>query len=419
MRTVAYSQVLQKFCELGGQTYSTAPTEMLLRYRGFIDGRFSNAWESEWWPDLKVLEKRHLRPIYRSSAAYLTGDEIWWPQENKYYQALTATTGNAPTDSSGVVAEAYWATCGTSPSGGEWSSATSYVVGNTVSYEPTQSTYQCIVANSNTAPDSASGYTKWGQLRSFDRLLPEAQTESALSVSALTSTATAFTVTTAVNHDLERDDLVTLAGATPATYNGRWTVATVTSPKIFTIASTLNPGASSGTITATPYRRPLGDVQNVFDRNVRNLAYRTEYSKRLVNGGLQLTDATPGTFWLEQRVRRSVLTGDAYSATATYTGGSDQIQFTIGSTINFYNCLADTSAAQSPTTHPGKWELVTIPYIFLNYLTWGSYADALRMDGQSDKARVADAEAEGWLAHETQKLYGQQGQTERLKVQTY
>ena len=417
MKTVNYNQVLQKLSEMMGMTYSSLPSELALRYRGFIDGRLCSAWESEWWPDLKRTERRHLRRTYRAATAYVLGDEVWWPQENSYYQALKSGSGTAPTDADGNVTTSMWCAVTTNPSGDAYSATTAYTAGVQVWYEATQSYYQCISAVTGTAPDAASGPTYWGEIRPFNRRLAEQQTEDALSVSSITSTSALFTVTTAVNHGLAVGDQVVISGASPATYLGRWTVGAATGPKTFTATSTLNPGSASGSITCTPYLRPLGDVYSLYDTDPRNTTRWTEIGFRNLTDGIQVNDL-PGTFWLEHRLRRPILVGSDYDSAATYAV-DDQILFTTGSTENFYTCLVATSAGQSPTTHPGKWDLCSLPYIFFNYLVWGSYADALRMDGQQDKAAVADRQAEAWLNQETNKLYGQQAQYDRLRVSTY
>jgi hypothetical protein len=71
-------------------------------------------------------------------------------------------------------------------------------------------------------------------------------------ISSITSTATVWTVTTATPHGFAAAGNVYMSGNTPAAYNGTFTVATVPNSTTFTINNTTNPGAAS-----TP-----GNVQN-------------------------------------------------------------------------------------------------------------------------------------------------------------
>ena len=63
-------------------------------------------------------------------------------------------------------------------------------------------------------------------------------------ITAITSTPTTFSVT-AINHGLTAGDTVTIIGATPAGYNGSWTVASSTTDT-FVVNSAANLGAGKG-----------------------------------------------------------------------------------------------------------------------------------------------------------------------------
>ena len=73
----------------------------------------------------------------------------------------------------------------------------------------------------------------------------------------------------------------------------------------------------------------------------------------------------------------------------------------------------------SPVSLPASWDLVSIPYIFADYLIRGTYADYLRHNGELDRARVAEADARDVLDHELLKLHTQQGQTTQIDVASY
>lgn len=71
---------------------------------------------------------------------------------------------------------------------------------------------------------------------------------------------------------------------------------------------------------------------------------------------------------------------------------SDQIYFTDG---NFYQCVTAAVAGESPTTAPTKWRTITLPSKWRWALARLTYAHLLMLDGQTDKASVASAQAYG------------------------
>ncbi len=68
-------------------------------------------------------------------------------------------------------------------------------------------------------------------------------------ITSITSSATAWTVTTANPHGFVAGNGVYIAGTSPAVYSGTFTVGTVIDANNFTIANTSNPGPASGTMT--------------------------------------------------------------------------------------------------------------------------------------------------------------------------
>lgn len=102
--------------------------------------------------------------------------------------------------------------------------------------------------------------------------------------------------------------------------------------------------------------------------------------------------------YLYYRKAYKYFTGSVYSSATTYVVGA-QIYYTIttaGSaygTSDYYACLVNTTAAQSPETTPASWEKIKLPEIFYSYLVWQTYGDWLQQDGQADKASGAYAMA--------------------------
>ena len=174
---------------------------------------------------------------------------------------------------------------------------------------------------------------------------------------------------------------------------------------------------SSGDVETAPWPTDAGEVFNVFNKNPRKSTLAAAQSWSIYDDGtntyVQLRDdATP--VWLEYRIKRPNLTGDTWSSSSTYTLG-DQVYFN----GNLYDANTSIGAAESPSTHASKWDLVKIPKIFQAYLIRGVYADYLRATGNNELAAPADQNAEAVLMMESDKLYRQQGQTRKLDVQTY
>jgi hypothetical protein len=112
-------------------------------------------------------------------------------------------------------------------------------------------------------------------------------------------------------------------------------------------------------------------------------------------------------------------TAPDYDATLTYAI-DDQILFEDSDGVtNFWKCVVATSAGQSPDTNPDSWELLEIPEVFFNYAVYSSYADWLRMDGQTDKAASADALAQRKQDEESDKQERQQGWVQDMTVSTH
>lgn len=52
---------------------------------------------------------------------------------------------------------------------------------------------------------------------------------------------------------------------------------------------------------------------------------------------------------------------------------------------DWYECVEDTAAGESPATHPSKWRIMDIPAQFERYLCQAAYEKILPGEGQSDR----------------------------------
>lgn len=137
------------------------------------------------------------------------------------------------------------------------------------------------------------------------------------------------------------------------------------------------------------------------------------------------------TVWVEYRLPKPNLYGDAYNAASAYASGG-QIFFNIGSANgsyqptattlssgNFYTANQSTSAGQTPLTHASKWDIVQLPYFLGEYLVRGVFADYLRTGNLPQSAAAAEADAEVAKQQAIDRVLRAQGQVRRMDVLTY
>ena len=97
-KTVTYTYVLQKACELTGRVYPPT-TEEASFFRTFIGTALRQAWESWDWPEQVVVQQEFFAPTFSLATTYSAGDFVYWPTTEKYYQFIygTPTAGQPPT----------------------------------------------------------------------------------------------------------------------------------------------------------------------------------------------------------------------------------------------------------------------------------------------------------------------------------
>lgn len=188
-------------------------------------------------------------------------------------------------------------------------------------------------------------------------------------------------------------------------------------------------------ITEVPYFVPTaaaGEVLSVFNKNPQQTTKALSVGYELYDNGTELRVVIGQKLlesgWYRYRIKFTPLSGDPYSATTVYYTGS-QVYFDSGSNTgaimpvigrphsgNFYNCLSDTNAGENPTTHPAKWQKVSVPYIFGPYMAWSAAADWMVSEGNVEAAAVLEQKANGILDLELDKMLRQQGQFDKLNM---
>lgn len=108
-----------------------------------------------------------------------------------------------------------------------------------------------------------------------------------------------------------------------------------------------------------------------------------------------------------------------YSSSTSYAVG-DQVYFTYSNGYkDFWQCVGTTNAGESPETTPAKWYLLQVPYMFLDYVVYASYADWLIVEGQAGKALAMKGVAEELLTKELERQELQMGVTMPTRYATH
>ena len=172
MRTVTYDYVLQRACELTGRVFSTLTTEEANFFRTFISMSLRSAWECFDWPEQTVYQQEFFAADYDSATTYSQGSVVYFKTEQKYYQYVGASgSGNPPTINGpgGTVNAQFWSEAlpDYGNNSGNWSSTSTYSIGDIVLYPVTQKHYALYgTAAAGTVPTNTS---YWGLLTKFLR----------------------------------------------------------------------------------------------------------------------------------------------------------------------------------------------------------------------------------------------------------
>jgi len=183
---------------------------------------------------------------------------------------------------------------------------------------------------------------------------------------------------------------------------------------------------TTDSVSSIAYPTDAGEVLEVYDKNPRKTTLRSGVDFILyddgtdsdTNSGKTITVfTTTSPLYVEYRIARPELKGDAYASTTIYL---DDAQVYYSTTGHFYTRKNQSGSETGvvPTT-TADWDKVLMPKIFENYLIRGIYADYLRANGQSDIAAAEDRNAEGIITLEADKVYRQQGQVRRTSVLGY
>lgn len=172
MRTLSFATIVAGALDMVGQVQADLSADQFASLVRKINRRVAKAARYDRWPEWVLCEPRLYRGEYAAGTTYAaptvtTAAEIFYRASNKYFQALRATTGNAPaTLASGVYETntAYWAECAPGYEGDDWADAVAYAVGAVVRNPVNGRYYACHTAH--TSATTLDG-TKFGVLTPF------------------------------------------------------------------------------------------------------------------------------------------------------------------------------------------------------------------------------------------------------------
>ena len=165
-------------------------------------------------------------------------------------------------------------------------------------------------------------------------------------------------------------------------------------------------------------------VLNVWSNDPGGTFLQRNVPYNITPNGVELIGPSgSGYYYLYYRPQRPLFTGAAWSSSSTYSVGQT-IQFTSAGALtsgqtNYYTCTASTTAGQSPDTTAASWSMTTIPYVFLEYIIYNSYADWLQTEGQTGKAQAMYQYAQSCMDDENDRQERQMGVVQPWRVSTH
>lgn len=186
MRRTAYSNLRSQAALVCGLDPDNLPLKDAATLLAGINEGLQAGWEKWWFPEWTPVEQRQFRANYASATAYTAptlaaATEVFYPLVQGYFQALKATTGNAPTNASGVTDTSRWYPCAADYNAPDWAASTAYTAGSTAGIEPSLVRhpdngrfYACITGHTSS---SSFDDTKFAVLTPFTRDIDYEQAE--------------------------------------------------------------------------------------------------------------------------------------------------------------------------------------------------------------------------------------------------
>lgn len=160
-------------------------------------------------------------------------------------------------------------------------------------------------------------------------------------------------------------------------------------------------------------RTEIGEAISVTALNPTTNDYPAPIPFTISVNGVQLpAGGTPNTVWLRFRQAPNRFTSAPWTA-QSYTAGDRVFSRTTG---ECYMARVNALAGNVPGTS-NVWTRIEFPSVFSGYVVQAAYADALREQGQNDRARAEMALAQEYLTDAMASVVVIQGQIGRFSIE--
>lgn len=323
--------------------------------RSYVQLALTEYWTRYAWPEVCITERRLLRQVYASGSTYAAGAEVWFWGTRSYYQALRAVTAG---QAPATLNAGTWTVNLT-----YWAEASEAVADEVSDATSVEGDWEAAVA-----------YVQGDVVRSY-----------------------------VDGNFYQLHDTLSSTGEEPSANLSVWGLRTD-----FVRSLSLEQSGETG----------IYGVRKVWDCDptVIDAGQEAGHAVRFtVTNDAVIWRGAVDIGWVEFWRELPLFDGDDWSATATYAVG-DQIYFTDG---DFWECLAVTTAGQSPLTHAAKWERLDFPLVLAEMVAWRTVAEMSGLHGAGGVSAVeAMGMAEEAFGREVFKLERKQGQAAQLSVVT-
>ena len=338
MQTVAASVILEDAHRLMGEdvTQLDEPRREQEARTG-LSLALQEVWEAWWWQELMTLSQQNLRDTYDSAKTYAAGDEVWWPGTNKYYQCIQASTGKKPEDTE------YWIEARLSYTANNFAAA--YYDYGELARDPASGVIYARIANGIKITGATNVLLAGIAETVFTKFPAGSYNTSVIPPDG--------GVVAAVGDSWQNGDPATYAFAFAIRYNATaklWVLTSAsavhnvygTSPTLvgtysaeynYALGASNNPAGTLSWVDAEAPPSTNWQAVSPFipslktNRKVRMVSRLKptqtnnpgEYNFIATADGIELTEIPATTPWIWARRVTPVLTGDDFSATATYT----------------------------------------------------------------------------------------------------
>lgn len=172
MQITSYDQLVRLTTQLLGEDATMLDAQRWNEVREAVSQTLERWWTHAWWPGLMRVEQRPLRIPYDSAVTYADGTEVWHAPSERYYHAMQEALGEAPADlvsGEWITNVEFWAESRFGYSADEYDAATAYVAGDQV-FRPEDGLYY--QAHSATTGNAPTDTDFWGLLKDFIPSLP-------------------------------------------------------------------------------------------------------------------------------------------------------------------------------------------------------------------------------------------------------